>query len=602
MSRPSLQGLWDNVGKGGKRDFMVSPAARHSYDDLADGVLRWLAAFDANGLAQGDRIFIRTANEFAMVSSFVAALLDGVVPVAVSADLPDKKAVDLHSLVEAAAQVFDSEQIPDALAGVPKTIAIGGREAPKKGFLGLRRKVDPLAGLDERRSIRSPRLPADEDGLAYILFTSGTTSSPSGVMITRGNLLAQLATLGRVFSIDADSRIFNDMSLAHSDGLVQGPTMALAARGSIVRAGGFELSRIEDWLDSVRRERITHFITVPTVWAMIDAYAKHDDYFDAPECAALMSVASRLPDELWHRLEKRFSKAVFNQYGLTETVVTALYAGPGEQMGGVGTIGKPIDCEARIDPATAASGEGELQLRGANIFPGYWRNDERTAASFTQDGWLKTGDLARLREDGAFEILGRIKSVILKGGFLIRPDEIDEAMLRHPAVVEAVTVGIEDKIFGEIPVTGLVGDVELDDAALVNHARKHLESNKVPHSFVQLDAIPRGISGKPQLERLRSILEREGPENRSVANGAAAATGSDLGDAILELAKDVFRAEPGMLDHHSRPGDVPGWDSFSQLGFVMAVEQQFGIAIPASRVAAIATISDMVRTVEELRG
>jgi acyl-CoA synthetase (AMP-forming)/AMP-acid ligase II/acyl carrier protein len=362
---------------------------------------------------------------------------------------------------------------------------------------------------------------------------------------------------------------------------------------AVIRAGGFQLGSIEDWLNRVRTVRATHVITVPTIWAMIDNYAAHDDYFDAPECQALLSVAAKLPAPLWQRLETRFKRPLFNQYGLTETVASALYAGPHPEMGAPGTIGNPIDCEARIDPAAAT--EGELQLRGDQVFAGYWRDDVRTAASFTTDGWFKTGDLAQQRGDGSFEILGRLKTVIMSGGFLIRPDEIDEVMIQHPQITESVTLAMLDEMFGEVPVTAVVASTAVPENDLTAHARQYLEPRKVPKRIITLDAIPRGDAGKPNLASLRARFDE------ATAGHAPDRSSSATADAVLASAADVFRVSLGQLSLRTGQGDVPGWDSFSQILLVLAVEQSLAVRIPAARVAAVRTLGDLVKTVEALR-
>src|SRR5205823_5356249 len=139
----------------------------------------------------------------------------------------------------------------------------------------------------------------------------------------------------------------------------------------------------------------------------------------------LISVAAKLDERLWRRLGDRFGRPVYNMYGLTETVASALYAGPG--LGPIGTIGKPIDIDVRLvrsDGGPAANDEpGEIWLRGENVSPGYFANPTATAEKY-DGGWLKTGDLAIRRSDGAYEIAGRIKSIIISGGFLIAPDEV----------------------------------------------------------------------------------------------------------------------------------------------------------------------------------
>ena len=601
--------LWAQVVRGGRRDFLVTPDLRMSFADLGEAIGRWLAWFDAHGILAGDRVLIRTANEAAAITGFIAGLLDGVVPIVVTPDTPDTRLLSLVAVVEPAGLACDAGKQPRP--DVVPTLLLDHSAAPAaRKWFGARKRRDITPGLPAA-TVRQPRLPRDGAGLAYILFTSGTTSEPTGVQVTRGNLFANLATQTRVFGYDNRSRIFNDMILAHADGMIQGPIQALVAGCAVIRSGGFSLPVIESWLGRVRAERATHVITVPTVWAMIDQYARHDDYFDAPECGALLSVAAKLPDDLWRRLETRFARPVFNQYGLTETVVTALWAGRHREMGGFGTIGKPIDGEAGIDHAMIdqdwPDGAGELLLRGAHVFPGYWRDEARTRATFTGDGWLRTGDIARCRPDGSYEILGRIKTVIMMGGFLIRPDEIDEALMRHDAVCESITIGVEDAIFGELPVSAVVladPSALVSESDLTTHARAFLESQKVPKRIFVLPEIPRGVSGKPRLDALHDLLGRLLGQSGANATGTEQSETGDAGvrrDQVIAVAADTFRVDPAMLDLTSGPGSVAGWDSFSQLNFLMAIEQRFAIAIPAARVARIATIGDMLRTVEDLR-
>lgn len=588
MNAPTLQTMWSAMTAHPAADFLVLPDGRFSFGDLRGAVGQWLAAFDAQGIAAGDRIVIRTGNERAATSAFLSALLDGAVPVLLSAETPDHRVHSLCETVDAKLLVVDDPFAMDA--ALPAVIRLAA-VAPKR--FGFARAVAALPGLAFAAASRLPRLPIDPDGLAYILFTSGTTAAPSGVCINRRNVFANLATLTRVFGIDSGARLFNDMIIAHADGLIQGPLLAALNGCAMIRSGGFQLGQIELWLNRVRTTRATHVITVPTIWAMIDGYAEHDDYFDAPECRALLSVAAKLPEPLWQRLETRFKRPVFNQYGLTETVTSALYAGPQAEMGAFGTIGKPIDCEARIDPE--AEGAGELQVRGDNVFTGYWRNPGRTAESFVDGGWFRTGDLAQLRDDGSFEILGRLKSVIMSGGFLVHPDEVDEAMLRHPLIQESVTLGMPDDMFGEVPITAIVARAAVDETALATHLRTYLEPRKVPKRIIALDAIPRGDSGKARLGALRDILEQ------ALAGGDPDRSSDATLEAVIAAAADVFRVAPALLSTRTAQGDVAGWDSFAQISLVMTVERSLGVRIPASRIVSIRTLGDLVRIVEDLR-
>lgn len=598
----SYKGMWKTIEEGAGRAFFITPKQTLSYSDLREAISRWLAWFDRAGMQPGDRLVIQTDNDFAAASCFIAALLDGKVPVNLAADTPALRLASILKSVGASSLINDRAFAGPEAAQFSAPHFVLGSEArkPPRAGLGSIFKFgggDRLAGLPRAGTDREPALPDDGEALAYILFTSGSTAAPTGVCITAGNLFANLDTLSRLFGYDRDSRIFNDMVLAHTDGMTQGPILALANGCAVIRADGFELSRLEDWLLEIRKQRATDVITVPTVWAMIDAYAAYDDYFDAPECRSLQSVAAKLSSDLWDRIESRFGKRIASHYGLTETVASALYAGDYAEMGARGTLGKPVDCEARIDP-DATNGEGELQLRGENVFPGYWNNSERTSSSFTKDGWLKTGDLAAQDPDGSFRILGRLKNVIMSGGFLIRPDEIDEAILRHPGVIESVTVTLEDATFGEIVGTAVVTDKSVSIEELSAHARAHLEGRKVPRKLAILPAIDRGLSGKPVIAKVQAaLLGHDGSER------GAARTARDtqlLDDGILALAASIFRMPREDLSLQSGPDDVKGWDSFSQLTLIMEAEQNFAVAIPASRVATIASLKDLRDAVGEL--
>ena len=285
-------------------------------------------------------------------------------------------------------------------------------------------------------------------------------------------------------------------------------------------------------------------------------------------------------------------------------MTSALYAGRHPDMGAAGTLGKPVDCEARVAPPgdalhPADDGDaGELQLRGPHIFRGYWRNPERTAAAFTPDGWMKTGDLVRKRGDGAYEFLGRIKSAINSGGTLIQPEEIDECLLRHPAVSEAVTVGLKDDDFEEIAVSAVVLSGEATEAALAGHCRSGLEKLKVPKRIIPVAAIPRGDAGKPNLNALREVLGE-------AISGSVAHPSSEHGSLeqdVIGLAALVFLADPGKLTLDSSAQTVPGWDSFTHLNLCLQAEDDFAVRIAGDEIPRIRTLGDLALLIRQLKG
>lgn len=583
---------WDGLNARPESEFMVTPDLTLKRRDVITLVPRIIAKLEREGAKFGDRIFIRTSDETCAVAVVVACLLDGLIPVMVSAETPDEKAETIANIADAQVALLDRP-----LSGSRATIEIAQTQAQKGGLWRRKATVEDTItsrlGLD--KEAREPRLPDDPSALAYILFTSGTTSDPAGVMISHGALAANMATIARVHEINETSRLFNDMILSHADGLIQGPIMALATGGTVIRSGGFSVDRIEDWLNRVRSLRCTHFTTVPTVWSMINRYCQHDDYFDAPELRYLGSVAAALPQELWQQIESRFGKPLISQYGLTETVASALYAGGSPVAGAPYTAGLPLDCDAKLD-LTPGAAEGELLLRGDNIFSGYWKNDVRTAATVTDDGWLRTGDLAAQHDDGSYEIRGRIKTVIMSGGFLVRPEEIDDAMTRHPQVQASVTVGLPHPEFGEIAATALVcGPEAVSSEDLRAHAQTRLEALKIPKHFVQLNEIPRGDAGKPRLDAVRSLLTER------IASQSSESTSPEAGinEKLLELAAGVFYVSAEDLSLSSSPETVEGWDSFTHISLILALEEGFGIRIPPHRAAALRSLGDAAQAVHE---
>ncbi|MEM7498309.1 MAG: AMP-binding protein [Pseudomonadota bacterium] len=608
MTAPLLTGAWRRAGSAGRRPFLVTPDRSLGYADLCRGVTRFCALFDRAGLAPGDRVLIVSDAEHAAATAHIAALLDGIVPVMLTPDSGAPRIAAIAASTEPGLILCDAARAGEPWASGATTLAEGWPAA--SGMLArLRRNpsapaAEPVSSAFEpfaEGTRRDPRLPDAPGALGYLLFTSGTTGTPNGVEITRRNIEAHLETLVRVFEHGPDSRIFNATPLGHTDGLVQGPLLAFAAGGAVLRPGRFALAALEDWLNRISAIGATHMITNPAVLGFIDRFAAHDDYFEPAGFDGVVSSAAILRPDLWERFETRFRTRIFNIYGMTETVANATYAGGRAGMGAHGTIGCPIDCETRIAPLPEgpSDGSGELQLRGDNICRGYWRNPERTARAFTADGWFRTGDIARRRADGSLELLGRLSTAINAAGTMIRPEEIDEALLEHPLVVEAATVGLPDPTHGEIAVSAVVTarPVEPNEPALFEHCRARLEALRMPRHIVPLDRIPRGDAGKPQIAALRAALA-------SAIGSTPALDGAETGEAdrdaltkVIEIAADVFRVSPETLDARSSPDSITAWDSFTHINLMIAVEQALDCRLPTRRIVAIRSLADLADVV-----
>lgn len=562
-----VRAIWKNVSTGGEKPYLIRPGGVTSYRELHSLVSRALSAFHAAGVSRGDRLMIVLEDEAKASAAFVASLLAGIVPVMLPFDIGTTRRESIHRLLEPAL-VVENEGIFSSSEGKHE--------------------------LEEEQ---------DPDQLAYLIFTSGTTSEPSGVEITRRNLFSHLNTLVRLFGFDSRSRVYNPTPVSHTDGLIFGPLLAVATGGTFIRPGPLNLAELDGWIGMLRKHRATHMVTNPTVLSLLDRSCDVGMHFGGEDFRGIISSASLLRPELWRRFEERSGTQLWNLYGLTETVTSALYAGRHPEMGPVGSLGKPIDCEARVGvvsgrPDLASDAHaGELELRGTHIFRGYWKNPGRTAATITPDGWMKTGDLVRQNEDGSFSFLGRVKSVINSGGTLIRGEEVDECLLRHPAVLEAVTVGLGDEDFEEIAVSAVVLSDRISEAALADHCRSELERLKVPKRVIAVDSIPRGSAGKPNFGKLRDLLhEMMSSNSRPDADQTASHQ-----KQVIELAALVFRTEPERLSLSSSPQTVEGWDSFTHINLMLQSEMEFSVRIPAGQVTQVKNLGDLSDLLEKLR-
>ena len=341
MTGNILQTIWRNLQQSPKSDLLILPDRSITRGAFRHLVGHFMGHFDQHDLSAGDRVLIVTDNDLTAISAFVAAMLDGLVPVQASPDAAPDRLAAIAGMLEPALVLIDERRADEDWLARDTVSPIAGGRGPVRKFLPFRKKPDAaaLTGVDANTVRDLPRLPDGDDDLCYIVFTSGTTSAPAGVMISRRNIAAQLATLADVFHCGPETRLFNDLRFTHVDGLVQGPLLALYCGGCVIRSGGFAVHRVEEWLNRIRQQRATHLVTVPTMLRMIDQYAGHDDYLDAPEFRCVMSSAESLPAGFWQHMEQRFGVRICNSYGMTETVSCATYTGLGDPRPPLGSIG-----------------------------------------------------------------------------------------------------------------------------------------------------------------------------------------------------------------------------------------------------------------------
>jgi len=352
--------------------------------------------------------------------------------------------------------------------------------------------------------------------VALLMYTSGTTGVPKGVLLTHRNLLANAAFISAEHFLTSDDRVLASLPLYHINGLVVTLFTPLFHGGSVVMAPRFSASTF--WRD-VTATQCSWINVVPTIVAyLLDG--------EVPERSALSalrfcrSASAALPGDHHRAFEARFGIGIIETMGMTETAAPVFSNPIDAGRRRVGSIGLPSGGQAKVvrrDGTQTEVGEtGELVLRGAQVMRGYYKRPDETAAAFTPDGWLRTGDLGYCDGDGYFYITGRAKELIIKGGENIAPREIDEALLRHPGVLDAAAVGVPDAAYGQEIVAFVVvrergsgSDgtdsphfIPPDADALREHCLKTLGRYKTPKEFRFVTDLPRGPSGKVQRLKL----------------------------------------------------------------------------------------------------
>ena len=560
------------------KPWLVTAERTVTFGELAHRIEALAGFLDQAGIAPGQRVVIATRNDAEAALLFIGLICNGITVVNLDPDTGPERAASLIAKADPSLLVLDPElarswPLP---AGSPRAMEL--ETAAPVGVLGrlLGRKT-AVGGLLAALAAVAPRPPqatVPPETLAYILFTSGTISQPKGVTISHRALFSHLATLRRRLDYDASSRILNTLMLSHADGMIQGPVMGFYNTCPVFRPLRFEVTRITPLLDAIYQLRITHMVSVPTMLAfLVRLGGDQRDAFQGGDFRRLISCGAQLDRGLWEDAVKLFQVPLVNIYGLTETVVGGVFAGPDAATGAPGSIGRPEDCQLRIidaDGQDAPEGAtGELLMRGELLMSGYFDEPQLTAAVL-QDGWLRTGDMARRDEAGQFWILGRCKNIIIRGGYNIHPEEVTEVLERHPDVVEAVTFGVADPVWGETVAALAVTTPGTTVAALTAHCAAQMEPRKVPTQLRIVTALPRGRSGKVMLEAARELL-------RTDATGTHAH--DDAADRLRAVAALCFRMAPEKILLHMTPRDIPGWDSLAHMELVAGIEAEFAVTL-----------------------
>ena len=369
-----------------------------------------------------------------------------------------------------------------------------------------------VAGEPDWPDVDLPRVPVDRspagaasagdvdaDSPALVMYTSGTTGLPKGVVISRRAIAAGLDGLADAWAWTPDDTLVHGLPLFHVHGLILGVLGPLRVGSGLRHTGRPTAERYAAADGSM-------YFGVPTVWSRLVAEPEHARRLSSARL--LISGSAALPVPVFDELREFTGQAPVERYGMTETLITLSTRADGERR--PGHVGRPIDgVETRLrdDDGGAVEHDGTsiggLQVRGTTLFDGYLGLPDVTAAAMTDDGWFVTGDAVTIGPDGFHRIVGRASIDIIKcGGYKIGAGEVESALLTHPAVAEVAVVGVPDDDLGERIVAFVVGD-DPDDDDLIDHVARQLSVHKRPREIRHVDALPRNAMGKVQKQRLR---------------------------------------------------------------------------------------------------
>jgi malonyl-CoA/methylmalonyl-CoA synthetase len=452
----NLNHLFD-LSFAGRRDTIALEFAGRTFTfgDIDARANRMAQALVNRGLKTGDRLCLLLANCVEIIDLYLACTRLGVIFVPVNVLYRDREVS--HILQDAEPAVFLTAADLPALAA-------------------------EAAGCDAVR----PDLSLDGDTPAGIIYTSGTTGASKGAVLTHNNFAANAITLLTCWQITAADRLLLGLPLFHVHGLGNGLHCWLASGCRLRLLERFDRETADGtFLDF----QPTLFFGVPSIYVrLLDLPA--DVAREIGACMRLfVSGSAPLPAHVLESFRQRFGHTILERYGMSENLMDISNPYTGERR--PGSVGLPLP------GVSVRLVDGEIQLKGPNVFAGYWRREEATRDAFSE-GWFKTGDLADVAPDGYYTLRGRKSDLIISSGFNIYPREIEEFLQEQPEIAEAAVCGCADPVRGEVPVAFVVLRSDVEAAELEARCRSQFASFKVPRSFRVIEKLPRNAMGKVQ--------------------------------------------------------------------------------------------------------
>lgn len=460
-----------------------------TYDELHARVLAAAEQFAEQGVGRGSVVAVMLPNRIELLVSILAAWRLGAAATPIN---------PVFTANEADYQILDADAA---------LVIVAGPESPTAGRPAI--AVDDLRR--ERTGGELPEPSTAHADLALLIYTSGSTGRPKGVMLNHANIESMATMMVDALALTDRDHCLLVLPLFHANAINVSFLAMMLAGGRLSILDRFHPV---GFLEAIERLRPTYFSAVPTIYAHLLALPADRPLPDTSSVRVAICGAAPATEELLRGVEERFGFPVLEGYGLTEGTCasTANPLGGPRKPGTVGVAlpGQVVAVVAPDGTLLPPGQRGEVVIQGANVMQGYLNRDEATAETLG-DGWLHTGDVGILDEDGYLRLVDRIKDMIIRGGENLYPKEIEEVLHREPAVMEAAVVGRPDPVYGEVPVAyvALQPDRTTTEDALRRLCAEHLTRVKVPVSVTVLDSLPKNPIGKIDKPALRARLAAE---------------------------------------------------------------------------------------------
>ncbi|TKD68728.1 fatty acid--CoA ligase family protein [Pseudalkalibacillus hwajinpoensis] len=479
-----------------------------TYENLDHKVSTFAANLSSEGIQKGDHVALILGNSPEFLIGYYGALRAGAVVIPINPIYtPDEIGYLLHNgdvkaivTLEQALPLVEkmSHQLPDI-----SLVAYTGTGVEEKTISNT--KLKPFTRLVEESGHPVPNVSIEDDDLAVILYTSGTTGQPKGAMLSHLNLFSNASDTGAYLQISSEDVVITALPMFHVFCMTVSMNAPLISGGTILILPKFspqEVFRVSE------KYKATIFAGVPTMYNFLYQYPEgRAEYFQ--HIRLCISGGSSMPVALLHRFEEKFNVRISEGYGLSEAAPVTTF-NPLDRPRKAGSIGMNITNVSNkvvdeLGQELPVGTVGELAVKGPNVMKGYYKMPEDTAVTI-KEGWLFTGDLAKMDEEGYFYIVDRKKDMVIVGGYNVYPREVEEVLYQHPAIVEAAVVGVPDPNFGEAVQAFVVLKESVTEDEVLKHCSEHLAKYKCPTIVEFIEELPKNTTGKILRKALRKQI------------------------------------------------------------------------------------------------